>query len=88
MIIQHKVAWIGSDEAVAWIRMINPDMDLKMFRVDGQGVVLEILPKTNPDITEPLRLGIHTNDLVRLGRYLLAVAAAQGQDIIRPMVGP
>jgi hypothetical protein len=81
MIIQQKVVWISTEEAREWLRFENPDVEIRMVRVDGMGVMMEVMPKGS-FITR--RIGLAPTDLVGLGRYLLAVAAAQGQEITQP----
>ncbi len=88
MIIRNVAAWISTEEAVDWLKLNNPDVEITMHRVDGHGVLLEMLPLGYPQSVQAVRIGVNSADLVRLGRYLLAVAAAQGQDITAPGVKP
>jgi hypothetical protein len=87
MIIQQKVVWISTEEAREWLRFENPDVEIRMTRVDGMGVMMEVTPKHRWSGASPSllthQIGLAPADLVGLGRYLLAVAAAQGQDITR-----
>lgn len=77
-LIRYMQAWFSTEYAVEWVKFENPDVEMILRRVDGNGVLLEVRPK---DSIKVHSIGIAPDDAVRLGRYLLAVAAAQGANV-------
>jgi hypothetical protein len=75
-IIRNVAAWFTTDEAVEWVKLTNPEGEILLRRVAGLGVAF-----TAAHGTSHVSLGLPSGDLVKLGRYLLAVAAAEGQNI-------
>lgn len=75
-IIRNVAAWFSTDEAVDWLKLANRDGEILFRRVAGSGVAL-----TAAHETSHISIGVASADLVKLGRYLLAVAAAEGQNI-------
>ena len=75
-LIRNVAAWFSTDEAVDWVRLVNPDGEFILRRVDPHGVSM-----TASNGVTQVSIGVPAQDLVKLGRYLLAVAAAQGQNI-------
>lgn len=81
MIIRRYAVWLSTEEAVDWVRLNNPDGEVLLKRVDPHGVSLSV----RAGVVEA-SFGINSADLVKLGRYLLAVADAQGQNLNPGMV--
>lgn len=75
-LIRNVAAWFSTDEAVDWLKLTNQDGEMLLRRFNPEGVVI-----TASAGTTQINIGIKSEDLVRLGRYILAVAAAQGQNI-------
>lgn len=82
-IIRNVAAWFNTDEAVDWMRVRLEESELMFRRVDPMGIEFTY---TGRDGVSDL-LGIRSEDLVKLGRYILAVAAAQGQNINEGFMG-
>jgi hypothetical protein len=82
VIIKNVAAWFSTDEAVDWMRIRLGESELLLTRVDGRGISLR--SERGASIHE---YGVQSADLVRLGRYILAVAAAQGQNINEGFIG-
>lgn len=81
-IIRNVAAWFNTDEAVDWLRVRLGDAELMLTRVDGRG--LHVRSEQGTTVHE---YGVQSADLVKLGRYILAVAAAQGQNINEGFIG-
>lgn len=75
-IIRNMAAWINTDEAVEYVKLMNPDGDFLFRRIDPNGVAM-----TASNGVTQVSIGVSSTDLVKLGRFLLAVAAAQGQNL-------
>ncbi len=76
MIIRNHAAWLTTDEAVDYVKLQNPDGSILLRRAPSLGIML-----TAEGDGGFLSIGINAADLVKLGRYLLAVALAEGQNI-------
>lgn len=83
-IIQFLQAWFSSEDAVEWLKFENPDVEMILRRVDGQGLLLEVRPKRTQDV---FQIGLAPEDTVRLARYMLAVAHVQGANINKGIAG-
>ena len=77
-IIRNVAAWFSTEEAAQWMRAQFGEGEFLLTRVDPHGVQITV---TSHDDDKPHSFGVTSEGLVPLGRYLLAVAAAQGQDI-------
>lgn len=77
-IITHQAVWINTGDAAEARRIANPDVDTFLAHVPGMGMVMEIRPKDSQSVYQ---VGISGGDLVAFGKYLLAVAAAEGTDL-------
>lgn len=75
-LIRNVAAWFSTDEAVEWLKLTNQDGTMLLRRFNPEGVVI-----TASQGTTQVNIGVRSEDLVRLGRYILSVAAAQGQNI-------
>ena len=76
MIIRNVAAWFNTDDAVDWLKLTNLEGEMLFRRVPGKGLLLTAAR----DATH-ISLGLPPQDLVKLGRYFLAVAADEGQNI-------
>jgi hypothetical protein len=77
-IIRNVAAWFSTDEAAQWLRATFGEGEILARRIDPHGLALAVRGK---DGVSQVDLTIRSEDLVKLGRYILAVAAAQGQNI-------
>lgn len=76
-LIKNVAAWFSTEGAVEWVKFTTPDGVLVLRKVDPLGVELILTDKTS----RTSAIGINSTDLVKIGRYLLEVAASHGQNI-------
>lgn len=86
-LIRNFAAWFSTDEAAAWMKATFGDGQMLMRRVDPHGIEFTaegrdgVSRSPRQDGVSQVSFGVRSEDLVPLGRYILAVAAAQGQNI-------
>jgi hypothetical protein len=78
VIIQYLQAWFSSLDAKDWMRFRNPDAEVLIRPVQGQGLLLEVTPT---GATEPIQIGMAPQDVVGMARFLLAHAHLQGANV-------